>query len=356
LKRERKSKTSQREVDVVAQGTVAGFYHFPPVWVGAAASSSNGEVDLNELNDQIFNESFANGVQMRVSREGLFLYDFSSWPEAVMPSGDRPPAFEGIASVQLKRCAFMSSFLACLYTSLSSVQSTVIPKMAISPSDLVLAQTLDGPNMSSSDFRVMSLLMSRYVSTYPAGFPLQVDWRLGFRHTVIDRLTLEQGVAIFDEILAHGGGNHGLITISDIYTRACTYFEEHNYPLCLINAWAICEVLLQARWVSYVEANQDRAIDTSTARFISQERKRRLTSSRDYTASVILETLSLLDQIPFDLYKKLDKARSTRNGWIHELRPVRADDARATIEAAESLFSSDFGVVLHAPLLLSLSY
>lgn len=313
----------------------AAYYLWPTVWVGSKPPASGTDVDVTSLEEEVYRTTLSVGIAAKVLREGLFVFDFSDWPPGRGLPEDNSFDFDAAASVVLQRVAVLNAHLACLYTTVGRRQKYGLEKMVVSPSDLILSRTLDAQNVSFADLRVAALALARYPTTYRIDLPTLFDWRIASRNLVIETDTVEESFDLLSNVLEHPTLDALLIT--DLLMRSCKAYEDHNYSLCLVTAWAIAEKLLQRLWERYLEANRQRQIDGSEVSFINQSRKKKLTESRDFNASVISEVLSLVDYLPAPLYRDMTKVRQARNDWVHGLEPVSRETAALSVSVAEEM-------------------
>lgn len=75
-------------------------------------------------------------------------------------------------------------------------------------------------------------------------------------------------------------------------------------------AWSIIEAALFREWKDYLDKCKQSGID------ISAKRTDKLTG-RDFTASVVQETLNLAGVLTNNDYAEIDEVRKARNNWIH---------------------------------------
>src|SRR5439155_17675297 len=115
------------------------------------------------------------------------------------------------------------------------------------------------------------------------------------------------------------------------------FFEAHDYNLALVAAWAIIETLLHTQWLRYLDDNRTREIDGEEVTFINSVRRTRLVSGRDYTASVVSETLSLVGALRHETYRQLDMVRRDRNSFLHDLTAVSRTAADRALTVAERM-------------------
>ena|SRR5215510_8629060 len=96
-------KTSPRD------SNCAGFYHWPPIWLGADADDIDAAHSADP-NTEVFAYAMQCGVRAKASLKGVFVFDFSNWP-----CGAAASIGEWEKSV-LARMRFMNLFLACFYS------------------------------------------------------------------------------------------------------------------------------------------------------------------------------------------------------------------------------------------------
>ena len=134
------------------------------------------------------------------------------------------------------------------------------------------------------------------------------------------------------------------------HLQSCAAFEEHNYSLGLVISWTILERLIRTEWERYLGENREREKDDDGTLFINADRMKKLSSGRDFTASVITEILSLQGLMSFDIYRNIQSLRTSRNEWLHALGPVSIDDCLLSITACRTLFERVARVKINVPL------
>jgi hypothetical protein len=299
-------------------------YHLEPAaWIGGAPPIVRGRPDSAAVTQEVYRTTLPVGIVVKVTREGVFAFDFSAWSPGQDPPGGGD--FDANAEVTLRRVEVLNAHLACLYSAMDRRQQLRIPRMVVSASDRLALADLD-------DF-------TSYMDVrHP---PL---WGIDPVPTIVIAIeTVEDSLQLLTKILQHPSPH--ALQVTDLYLRSCKAWEDLDYGRCLVDAWALTEKLLQARWNRYLEENRLREVEGSKVAFINSERKKTLTSST-YTASVITEILSLLGLIPFDLYRDLSEVRSARNRWLHDLRRVSSDEAIVSIRAANRMLRLVDGIDL----------
>jgi hypothetical protein len=57
----------------------AGFYHWPPLWIGTPPVKQGADLTPALMNAEVFSSNLACGVRLKVSKQGLFVFDFAQW-------------------------------------------------------------------------------------------------------------------------------------------------------------------------------------------------------------------------------------------------------------------------------------
>ena len=120
--------------------------------------------------------------------------------------------------------------------------------------------------------------------------------------------------------------------------------------VCLITSWAIIERLLNHLWEEYIDDNRRREVDEEETAFINQAHKRALMEGQNFTASMVIEILYLVDRVPLTLYKEVSLLRKARNSWIHRLEPVTKENSGKAIRTAEAMLRYCFDLQFRVPL------
>jgi hypothetical protein len=126
-------------------------------------------------------------------------------------------------------------------------------------------------------------------------------------------------------------------TVAELLLHSVYLYESGKYEASHVAAWTIAEKCLHERWETHLrELNSQHTVPGSEEKFINSERKQKLTG-RDFTASLILEALSLFGLLPFDKYKLASRVRQARNDWLHKLHTIDRMDAAEAILLAGSM-------------------
>jgi hypothetical protein len=321
-------------------GHFAGFYHDPPFWVGSNPinRSSSEAPDFKAFRDEAVRRNVTDELVLRVTREGLFAFDFAKWPPGAAPA---ETSLDQRAQTTLNRSLVMNAFLSFLYTYVRRVQKRECERMVVTPELMISMTALDSWSMGFGNQRVAHLALSGLPGTYLPGVPAIMDSRLTTRTLVIDVIAVERAADAAAEVLTVHGQD-GLLLV-DLFLRASKAYQDHNYSAALINNWAITEKLLQEQWAAYLADNRERGGDNS----INSERLKLLMDTRTFTAAVISEALSLVGALELELYQKTIRVRRARNDWIHSLKPViTRQDAVLATDVCEQLLRTVRGIDL----------
>ena len=335
--------------------TVLAFYMWPPFWITETGSSETTR-DPSQADDEVGRFALATGIVASVRRDGLFVFDFAGRPDCVRP-GPQPDTakadttFDQSLSAMRMCMTILNAYLACFFTAqhqcaLSDLTTTdMYMKMRLGPDDLLALPDLTAP---IHDFGGPHGSTLRHAGAYArtmidqGGGP--VDWENFSQHGQRDDLpvfVVEDSMRRLDAILP----NADALIAANLLLQATRAAEEIDFPTALVTAWAVVEKAVVTLWQRHLESRRPDLVGADAVPVVGAAR-RRILEGRDYTASIIIETLSLLGEISNDLYEHLTAARRARNGWLHSLAPVDANDVTHAMAAAETLVNRIHGVEL----------
>ncbi len=339
-----------------------GYYIPPKAWLGkqprkdgaSGTHLTDDNFDLAQVSDVVHDNKLPSGLHVRAYCDGLILFDFTG---AKGFSPEPPPealnSFEKTALLRLERTEVLNAHVVCLRHSLLRLQKWDLPFQSVTPHDLLWQAADDDPHQGvgfKSD-RDVDLYMARSALAYVPWYPKTVDRRIQGRMLTIERVTIADSFAQLERLLSYESKKP--LRLSSLFNFAIVSLQDHDYPRSLITSWVIIEGLLDEKWNSYIASQRKRNIDGEETVFINVDRVKKL-GGRDYTASVRTEVLSIVDNLSFGAYQKVENARRVRNGWMHELRDVQMSDASEAIQVAAELFDSVFGFQLPTGVSLSL--
>ncbi|MFJ8965852.1 hypothetical protein ACIRG5_41330 [Lentzea sp. NPDC102401] len=340
--------TSNEPTSGEPRRSIFAFYHDPPIWIETSPVSLEQNpptVNFDAFNTEVARRTIAGGVQVRVSVEGFFVFDFQAWPPGhrlEWVDGTRPPSFEAMADAAVNRTYVMNAFNVFFYSRLIEAAHATTDRMVVTPELLISSESLDTEDgQSFGNTRVSHLAMSRYVSTYNPVRPYGFDDRIHHRFPVVPKAVVESAIDDLSDLM--GRGEKEDIYLLDLFLRASKAYQDHNHSLSVITYWAVIERLVNVLWQQMQADNKTR----DGQAFIEGARKKRLEDGRTFSASVMTEILSLMSYLPLDVYNDLAAVRKVRNNWMHSLAPVTAQDAEKANSVCEKLLKQVKGYVVN---------
>lgn len=326
-----------------------GYYLEPLVWIDQeprGVDDPAGEIDYAAFGDEVVRRDLMDSrLPCRVDRDGLVVFDFSEVaPQATLAKG------EIADDDSRRRIEIINAHQACLLTAMLELESRGKALQVVTTPHLLFRSS--GLNMNESSFAYARLGDGRnaisartYVSFNQ--FTSGVLHRAG---PPIPRQVVERSLDLLDDVLAQPEPVTGLV---DLLYRASVAFVDYSFSLSLIQAWAVCEALLQKIWDAYVNEQQKQKLDGETINVIDSKAVRRLTDSPDMSIAVVIDLLALQGFVSPDLHRGLSQARKARNKWIHGLTAIDPTDAIAARKSASHLLSEVHNVKLEAAFILT---
>jgi hypothetical protein len=302
----------------------AGFYHWPPLWIGTPPVEQSTDLTPALMNAEVFSSNLACGVCLKVSKQALFVFDFAQWePGAAALSKGQLDNWEERVFARMR---FMNLFLACFYTSMFRIQKTTSSKMFIDYTTYVAARSFAlNPWHGQFDSRQSSVIRDAeklHLKCKPACLAVPEN-------------VLQAAVDMTNATIAKDF--RGVATLAELLLHSFYLHESGKYEASHISAWTVAERCLNKLWNTHLhELDNKHTVPGSGEKFINSEREKKLTG-RDFTASIISEFLSLSGILPFDKYKLASRVRQTRNDWLHKLRTIDRSDASEAIKLAQFL-------------------
>src|SRR6266404_4455155 len=151
----------------------SGFYHDPPVWIDARPADFDQlqgptttpwqQSSFDSFREEVFREKITESIELRVTREGRFEFQFAGWRPGTFPREvtDKPTPFEKTAEVILNRTLVMNTYLAFMYSRLLGEVKLSIDRMVITPELVISLDSLDdNSGMGFGNTRVSHLALS----------------------------------------------------------------------------------------------------------------------------------------------------------------------------------------------------
>jgi len=339
-----------RVVPASSSASVEGYYRLPAVWVGEMPESSS----VLTLNPSVhhaaaFDGQVAENLRVRVQRNGLFLFDFSSWLHALPVHilsyteifGDPVP--ERIQEAEIRaedisvyRARVMNVHQAFMATAEQICGEVGMMGFPIHAWNTYKARDMHGESQQYGDDIEDIHALSRNVldNSYHTVRDAPLPRRL------IKLEVVGKSFELLSRVLSHPDVS-SLIDIVELLFVGAHRSIEKRFGESVVLSWTVCEQLINIAWTRLLDSN---AIDGDVRR-INKDRRRKL-QGRDYTASVMSEFLELSRQISYSLFERLDIARKARNNWAHKLQTPSQEAAYTSLDAAQELFQILFDIPL----------
>lgn len=237
-----------------------GFYHDPPIWVGERPVDDEAQppsVNFQKFNNEVARQTLASGLELRVSVEGFFAFDFTNWTPAHIPNNEPNtiPDFDVMVDAAINQTYIMNAYLAFFYTRIYLEDNLAIAPMVVTPELLIPMNRLETDDgLSLGNYRVTHLAMSRFESAY--ALPPLMDPRIRMRFGPISASVVQHAADDLSNVIAGGPED---ILLLDLFLRGSKAYYDHNYSLSLITHWTVAEKLINTLWRQLKDNNIEAA-------------------------------------------------------------------------------------------------
>ncbi|HEV7938654.1 MAG TPA: hypothetical protein VGP18_11630 [Solirubrobacteraceae bacterium] len=330
------------EVTIEELDRAIAHYLWPPHWIGEQPywerTGPQPAPDQSIIGDVIITAELPDGVRARAFRDGMIAFHLGdATPTVIEESGD------AFLNWHEKCVRLANAHLACLAATLR------IPHLT--PTGVATLWSVMQVEFESGNFRAMTDYTGggTRIALFDArkNPPDSFDWRF-YRGRGI---TTEQMGRSFEllRMLLERTDKERVLQRAEMLFRATSSLVRRDWGGALINAWTACEGLLGDLLLRYLDENKDREkiIDAAGNEriFIDSDRRRWLRES-SMTVRHKTEFLSLLDQLPFDLYLAARQCAKARNDWVHNETEPSGDVAHKAVSTLGALFELVEGVPL----------
>ena len=326
---------------------IEGYFRVPSIWVGREPDpESVRNLNLQIHHEVVLDTDLDSGIAVRVQLDGTFLFDFSSWdfaPQVVVPGYRHPgpgiphrlppetaEALQSAEDYAIVRAKVMNVQQACLATS-EQILKGRLEHMGF-PVDA--QTTLKGQSFESAVSYIESALDVHYLARNAANNNYTVSPYRLFPRRVLELDVVKHSLAFLDRILLQN--DLTLIHMIDSLYGAARRYSERRSGEAVVVAWAVCEQLLSSAW--------NGLLDDAKSDFRMSGKRRKKLKGRDYTASVMVEMLELVNRIDYDSYSRLEVARKSRNEWAHSFQEPNYSEVCETFGGALDLLHKFKGV------------
>lgn len=262
----------------------------------------------------------ANSVAITLRHDdGLLIFDFerSSFDsgKSSTKSGKLLEYFELHVQITSRYAAYANAFLACMASSVNSIQR----------GNYKIHQPVSAGNC-------IHLKRDREL---PPPLPIlggEKKSRLSLKLA-----TLDNAIDLLAAFEKEFGGSY--VDILSLVYIACHQYQLQQFTSATVLAWTVAEVVLNHMWVKLLAS-----VDEKNGGHTSFNKDRhKLLTGRDYTASVITQSLSLHGEIDDPTLQRLNRARKNRNAFVHDLKNLSADEAAHALQTACKLMTQVVG-------------
>jgi hypothetical protein len=322
-------------------------YLWPPKWIGAEPEwVDHGPVPQSpvELADVIVEADLVHGIRARAFRDGMIA--FALGPEGAAYETDFEAWEQSLVRLMNAHLACLQSTVpepGLLWCSVVTVWSSMQVKFP--------AGTVTGASTGSAGLVALELYNARTVLSAP------YDWRL-FRGPLraIPADAVEESFGMLSRLLdlPHKIGEADLLERpalfrAELLQRAKSALLDMDTTGALTNAWTASEGMLGDMLNRYLDETKDRPAghDAHGNKLAFMTSKRRgFFGSGLWTIRHTMEFLSLVDRLPFDLYREAHECSQARNNWMHYEKVPSPKVADMAIRVAGKLFELLEGVPL----------
>ena len=346
----------RRDIPEMLPSTNHSYFHLPPAWVGTPPSDDELAHPTNDLIKIVASKLLSSGIKIDAYRDGVFVFDFTGWPDGrpipipahTIEGGKKRPAqvtkAEKEAAEHLNKCmSAMNAHLACMSTGMARVQGhSLWIRQIVTPSSYFTTHWVNGQRWLKGISGHYDPMLA-YVS---ANYRLEDDIQKRRGRTAIRLETFEYACDLLERIVTSEVPD--MLQLTNLIYFAAINYAQHDFPMALTLAWAVCEKLLRVVWDDYITKNSSlKEEDGKVTTIINSDRKKNLLGP-DFTASVISEVLALAGPLKHETYVKLSNARKARKHWLHNLTPISTTAASACIQIAELFLKEVSGIELLA--------
>jgi hypothetical protein len=266
------------------------------------------------------------GLKLEVTAGAFISFDFSDMPAALVERDDMSDQqFQELITAMRTRVQIVNAFALCLHSATAEVENLATDGFRVTHNDLVHFEDLEkgfgGPGVA-------------HIPVIPGlGHPLSM-YRSGVCSAEVVAAACDQ----LDLVLRHS--NPSALELVVLLNHALTACQGHDFDLSVVTAWTVCEWLLDLRWREFATERAGEVDLTVNAD------RRQFWQSRDFSASVIAEILTLAGSIPATLHRQMTDVRRKRNRWIHGGESPTYRDAGQAVELARDFLSLVIGLDL----------
>ncbi|WP_432885932.1 hypothetical protein ACQPYH_02485 [Kribbella sp. CA-245084] len=283
---------------------------------------ARGTMGYTEFVSPVGHWELRSGLKVEATAGALLSIDFSAMSDAMVRERvESGRYFPAVIEAVKKRVQIINALALCLHSATVEEANITYGGFRVTHQDLVHFSESDS-GMSWSGPNLPTVPGHGFVIRHRNG--VCSDSMIAAACNLLDDVLLNEHEKVLDLVVLM---NHALV--------AC---KGHDFDLAVATAWTVCESLIDSWWREYAETQASRLS-------LSVDRKRRdLWAGRDFTASIIVETMTLAGVIPADLSKVIGEVRGKRNKWIHGVAAPTYEDAVKAVTLTHDLLEKVVGL------------
>lgn len=322
---------------------------WPPLWVGEplAWMRSGAVPSASELGYLVAEAELPGGIRSRVFRDG----------EIVFALGPEGPTYEG-TFVQ-----WMQTLVRLMNAHLWCLRASIPPPGLLSGSSVVTIWAA-----LQVDFETGRFFAASTGQHGPVAFELndarraltsQVDWRLNRGSLVVSTDAVLASFALLRELLdlPHRPETSDLLKRpalfrAELLQRAAVAAFDQDVTGALTNAWTACEGMLGDLMRSFLDEAATRDAETDDQGNVlayMNAGRRKFFEGGEWTIRHTMEFLSLVDRLPYQMYRDARRCSKARNDCLHYETEPSEEIASNTLKLAGDLFTLVGGVSFTPP-------
>lgn len=296
-----------------------------PFWIHAKPATQS------QISEIVWQSRGPCDINVYARRDGFIIFEFD---KSEFYLSDNKKEF------RYKRIRYMNAFLLAVYSSYSTIQrTTTLVQAPINPTNYFVC-AVDNGEWKSYDSSSRQIFYS----------PDNRDVDYSDQRNILEVETLSNTIELMKKCkVAFGEEYTEVMTL--IYI-ACHQYSQHQFSSAHLIAWAVVEKLINMIWNQL----QNEVSKVNGGHTELTKKRKELLAGRDYTASVIIQILSINKKIDDNFLDLLNNARKKRNDFAHSLVPISADDAIKIILLATDLVSKQINFPVSSQLVLNFGY
>lgn len=348
-----KGANKESPMSAVLKERYFGFYLSRPMWVINQVnlqSDNLAETFTNLMSEEVFTHEHDKYI-LKLCRDGLFLFKIKSIEQKLV--ANQSSQFAEHLEEWIKYLRYANA-IALLFESvfIEETKMYYFETRELTTKD-AFGVMFEGGEWKGHSIATLSVAekfqLGRHLSLYTNNIPISMN-SLFLGRQVVSQAVLDQLADHFDNLY----DDDFLISLFSELIKCVSEFKLANFNTSSVIAWFIVESIINVKWSNWIESKNSSDVSGKTR--INSRRKKNL-EGRDYSISAKLNILELNDQLPNDLFLKLDEMRTQRNKIAHREKDFQCSmsQAQGAINSTNELIEQHFNFKINLNLSLSIS-